>query len=271
LRKAFPAIGGKKMIFAGCDVGSTSGKVVIMKDGEIIAHSIVPRDPLSDVTANLAMEKALEGQNFTLKDIDMVVGTGYGRVDIPFAKKIVTEIACHGKGAFHANNNARTVIDIGGQDAKVIKIDNQGVVKDFVLNDKCAAGTGKFLETMARILEMKLEEMGEISLKAKEIVEISSQCSVFAESEVISLIAERKDPIDILAGINHSVANRLVSMLYRIGIEKEVVISGGVAKNIGVVRMIEDKIKTKIPEYTIDPQLYGALGAALFAQQETGG
>jgi len=259
------------MLVAGCDVGSTSGKVVILKDGEIVAHSIVPNHPLSDVTAKMAMEKALEGKDFTQDDIELIIGTGYGRIDIPFAKKIVTEIACHGKGAFFDNNKARTIIDIGGQDAKVIKVDDQGVVKDFVLNDKCAAGTGKFLETMARILEVKLEEMGEISLKAKEVVEISSQCSVFAESEVISLIAEKKDPIDILAGINHSVANRLVSMLYRIGIEEDVVISGGVAKNIGVVRMIEEKIKTKIPPYRIDPQLYGALGAALFAQQEVGG
>lgn len=256
------------MIVAGCDVGSTAGKAVILRDGQILSHGIVINDPLSDVTATSAMDKALQGTGLTLKDIQCVVGTGYGRVDIPFAQKIVTEIACHGKGAHWANNSSRTVIDIGGQDAKVIKVDGAGVVKDFVLNDKCAAGTGKFLETMSRILEVKLEEMGELSLKSQNVVEISSQCSVFAESEVISLIAEKKSLIDILAGIHHSVANRLVSMLYRIGIEEEVVISGGVAKNIGVVRMIEEKIKVKIPAFTIDPQLYGALGAALFAQQE---
>jgi predicted CoA-substrate-specific enzyme activase len=258
------------VLVAGCDVGSTSGKVVVLKDGAVIAHSIVPNEPLSDVTAKKAMDKALEGQGFNINDINLIYGTGYGKIDIPFAKKIITEIACHGKGAFWAHKDARTVVDIGGQDAKVIKVDDKGVVRDFVLNDKCAAGTGKFLETMARILEIRLEEMGEMSLKAKEIVEISSQCSVFAESEVISLIAERKELIDILAGINHSVANRLVSMVYRIGIEERVVISGGVAKNVGVVKMIEDKIKTKIPEYTHDPQLYGALGAALFAKQELG-
>ena len=256
------------VLVAGCDIGSTSGKVVVLRDGVIVAYSIVPNEPLSDETARKAIEKALEGQSFTLKDIELVYGTGYGRIDIPFAQKMITEIACHGKGAFWANNKARTVVDIGGQDAKVIKVDHNGVVRDFVLNDKCAAGTGKFLETMARTLEVRLEDMGAMSLKAKEVVEISSQCSVFAESEVISLIAERKDTIDILAGSNHSVANRLVSMLYRIGIEERVVISGGVAKNIGVVRMIEDKIKTKIPDYTLDPQIYGALGAALFAQQE---
>jgi predicted CoA-substrate-specific enzyme activase len=258
------------VLVAGCDVGSTSGKVVILKNGEVFSSSIVSNEPLSDVTAKKAMDKALEGKGVNSNDIALIYGTGYGRIDIPFAKKIITEIACHGKGAFWAYNDARTVVDIGGQDAKVIKIDAKGVVKDFVLNDKCAAGTGKFLETMARILEVELEKMGEISLKAKEIVEISSQCSVFAESEVVSLIAERKDMIDILAGINHSVANRLVSMLYRIGVEERVVISGGVAKNIGVVRVIEEKIKTKIPQYTFDPQLHGALGAALFAQQELG-
>ncbi|MFQ5903674.1 MAG: acyl-CoA dehydratase activase [Candidatus Binatia bacterium] len=258
------------MIVAGCDVGSIAGKVVILKDGEILSSSIVPNEPLSDVTANKAMEQALAGTGITRKDFQSVIGTGYGRIDIPFAQKIVTEIACHGKGAHWANNKARTVIDVGGQDAKVIKVDGEGVVKDFVLNDKCAAGTGKFLDTMCRILDVKLEEMGELSLNAQNPVEISSQCSVFAESEVVSLIAEKKNVIDILAGINHSVANRLISMLYRIGIEEDVVISGGVAKNIGVVRMIEEKIKVNIPAYTIDPQIYGALGAALFAQQESG-
>jgi predicted CoA-substrate-specific enzyme activase len=258
------------MIVAGCDVGSVSGKTVILRDGKIISSSVVPCDPLSDVTATQSLEKALEGTGISRSDIRCIVGTGYGRIDIPFAKKVVTEIACHGKGAHWANKNTRTVIDVGGQDAKVIKVDKDGVVKDFVLNDKCAAGTGKFLDTMCRVLNVNLEEIGAMSLKAKESVEISSQCSVFAESEVISLIAEKKDVIDILAGIHHSVANRLVSMLYRIGIEEEVVVSGGVAKNIGVVKMIEEKIKVKIPAFEIDPQLYGALGAALFAQQEAG-
>lgn len=258
------------MIVAGCDVGSTAGKVVILEDGKILSSSIVPNEPLSNVTANKALEKALAGTGLAQKDLRCIIGTGYGRIEIPFARKIVTEIACHGKGAHWANKQARTIIDVGGQDAKVIKVDGEGVVKDFVLNDKCAAGTGKFLETMCRILEVKLEEMGEMSLKAQSAVEISSQCSVFAESEVVSLICEKKSVVDILAGINHSVANRLISMLYRIGIEEAVVISGGVAKNIGVVRMIEDKIKVKIPAYTIDPQIYGALGAALFAQQEDG-
>lgn len=259
------------MIVAGCDVGSTTGKVVIFKDEQIIGTSIVPSVTVCEQTAINSMDVALkEAQlkhpGISLQDIEFCVGTGYGRVNIPFANKNITEISCHGRGAHWVNGTIRTVIDIGGQDCKVIKVDDTGTVKDFVMNDKCAAGTGRFLEAMCKILHIQITDLGPLSLEAKEILEVSSQCSVFAEAEIVSLMAEKKPNVDICAGINHSVANRLVSMLYRVGVEENVVISGGVSKNVGVVKMIEDKIGmqlTKSPD--VDPQLFGAVGAAIFA------
>src|SRR3990167_1990399 len=256
------------MIVAGCDVGSTTGKVVIMKDGEISGTSLIPSTTVCEQTARLAMDIALKEAGLTLENIEYCVGTGYGRVNIPFATKNITEISCHGKGAHWVNNNIRTVIDIGGQDCKVIRVDDTGTVKDFVMNDKCAAGTGRFLETMCKILHINIEDLGPLSLDGKEILEVSSQCSVFAEAEILSLMAEKKSKADICAGINNSVANRLVSMLYRVGVEEQVIISGGVSKNVGVVKMIEDKVGLKLaasPE--VDPQQFGAVGAALFAKR----
>jgi predicted CoA-substrate-specific enzyme activase len=256
------------MIIAGCDVGSTTGKVVIMKDSEIIGTSIIPSRTVCEQTAREAMDIALKEAGVTLDDIEYCVGTGYGRVNIPFATKNITEISCHGRGAHWVNNKVRTVIDIGGQDCKVIRVDDTGTVKDFVMNDKCAAGTGRFLEAMCKILHIEIDELGPSSLEGKEVLEVSSQCSVFAEAEIVSLMAEKKPNADICAGINNSVANRLVSMLYRVGVEEQVIISGGVSKNVGVVKMIEDKIGLKLatsPE--VDPQLFGAVGAALFAKR----
>jgi len=256
------------MIVAGCDVGSTTGKVLIMKDDEVIGTSIVPSTTVCEQTARNAMDIALKEAGISLEDIEYCVGTGYGRVNIPFANKNITEISCHGKGAHWVNNKIRTVIDIGGQDCKVIRVDETGTVKDFVMNDKCAAGTGRFLEAMCKILHIDIEELGPLSLEGKEVLEVSSQCSVFAEAEIVSLMAEKKPNADICAGINNSVANRIVSMLYRVGVEEEVIISGGVSKNIGVVKMIEDKIGLKLAtSSSVDPQLFGALGAALFAKR----
>jgi predicted CoA-substrate-specific enzyme activase len=254
------------MIVAGCDVGSTTGKVVILRDGKIIGGSIVPSLTVCEETANNALNDALKEAGISKDAIEFCVGTGYGRVNITFADKNITEISCHGRGAHWVNNSIRTVIDIGGQDCKVIKVDNTGTVKDFVMNDKCAAGTGRFLEAMCKILHVTINELGPLSLKAKEVLEVSSQCSVFAEAEIVSLMAERKANVDICAGINQSVANRLVSMLYRVGVEEGVVISGGVSKNVGVVKMIEDKIGLKLTSSPdVDPQLFGAVGAAIFA------
>jgi (R)-2-hydroxyacyl-CoA dehydratese activating ATPase len=256
------------MIIAGCDVGSTTGKVIIMEDNEITGTSIIPSGTVCEQTARNAMDIALKEAGITLENIEYCVGTGYGRVNIPFATKNITEISCHGRGAHWVNNKIHTVIDIGGQDCKVIRVDDTGTVKDFVMNDKCAAGTGRFLEAMCKILHIKIEDLGPLSLDGKEMLEVSSQCSVFAEAEIVSLMAEKKPNADICAGINNSVANRLVSMLYRVGMEEEIVISGGVSKNIGVVKMIEDKVGLKLySSPAVDPQLFGALGAALFAKR----
>jgi len=257
------------MIVAGCDVGSTTGKVIIMEDDEIIASSIVPATAISRKTADIALAEALKNTSISKEDIEYCVGTGYGRVNVSFAQKNITEISCHGVGAFWANPEIRTIIDIGGQDCKVIKIDENGVVKDFVMNDKCAAGTGRFLQDVCKALGITVEELGPISLKAdqRSSVKISSQCSVFAQSEVISLLKEKKSIEDIAAALNDSVASRLISMVHKVGLQEKVVLAGGVSKNIGVVKMLEEKLGITMVKIPYDPQLIGAIGAALFAKK----
>lgn len=257
------------MMVAGCDVGSTTGKVLIMDDETILSHSLVPSRVVCEDTAHDAMNSALEATGLTLEDIEYVVGTGYGRVNIPFAKKNITEISCHGRGAFWASPSIRTVIDIGGQDCKVIKIDSQGKVSEFVMNEKCAAGTGRFLEDTAMALGLAVEDLGPLSLKADSKAQVSAQCSVFAETEVVSLLADNRPLEDIVAGINDAVASRLAALVLRVGLEEEVVLSGGVSKNVGVVKFLEERLKVEFADVSqsVDPQLMGALGAAIFARQ----
>lgn len=258
------------MIVAGCDVGSRFGKVVIMKDGEILSHSIVRAVVASEDTSRIAMDKALEGLDISLGDVDFIVGTGYGKSNIPMAKEIVYELACIALGAHKINPKVRTVIDIGGLDAKVVKVDEKGGVKDFVLNDKCASGTGRFVEDIARVLEVTMEDMGPMALRSEKPAQISSQCSVFAKSEVVSLIAERVPPVDIAAGISEAISSRVASMVHRLAAEEEVMLSGGLAKNERVLRDLEAKIKVGLTRSSIDPQLVGALGAALHAARKAG-
>jgi predicted CoA-substrate-specific enzyme activase len=224
----------------------------------------VPTGPKAVESARKAFELALKDAGLKEDDIKRVVATGYGRVSIPFAEKTVTEITCHGKGAFFMDSTVRTVIDIGGQDSKVIRLDDEGNVIDFVMNDKCSAGTGRFLEVMARTLGVSIEEMGKVVEKAKEDITITSMCTVFAESEVISLIAQNKDQRDIIHALNKAVASKAVSLIERVGRKGSYMMTGGVAKNRGVVTAIEKKLGEKIlipPE----PQIIGALGAALIA------
>jgi predicted CoA-substrate-specific enzyme activase len=256
------------MIVAGCDVGSLTGKAVILKDGEIIAYSIVPTTPKPEKTAQNAMDGALEMGKLSLKKIDYIIGTGYGRIKIPFANSEVSELTCHGKGAHSFIPSIRTIIDVGGQDCKVIKVDKNGKILDFAMNDKCAAGTGRFLEVMAKTLELKLEELGPISLQSKNQAKITAQCSVFAETEVVSLMADGVEVADIVAGIHDSIASRIMSLVYRVGLEEDLTITGGVAKNIGVIAYLEKKMGIKPKELPIDPQLMGALGAALIAKEK---
>ncbi|MCD7865816.1 MAG: acyl-CoA dehydratase activase, partial [Clostridiales bacterium] len=193
----------------------------------------------------------------------LIVSTGYGRVSIPFADKNVTEISCHGKGAHFLNPAVRTILDIGGQDSKAIRLNEHGDVIDFVMNDKCAAGTGRFLEMMARTLEISIDELGPVSLLSKEDVEISSMCSVFAESEVISLIAQNKETADIAHGIHKAIAGKAISLLKRVGLKKDFMMTGGVAKNPGVVKVLEEQLGAALYIYE-QPEIVGALGAALF-------
>lgn len=257
------------MIVAGCDVGSLTGKAVILnKEGSILSYGIVPTTLKPEITARNAMDEALKKGNITLEDIEYIIGTGYGRVKIPFANKEVSELTCHGKGAHSCIPKVRTIIDVGGQDCKVIKVNKDGKILDFAMNDKCAAGTGRFLEVMAKTLELELEELGPISLQSRNQAKITAQCSVFAETEVVSLMAEGTEVADIVAGIHDTIASRIMTLVYRVGLEQAVTISGGVAKNIGVVAFLEKKMGLKTVKLPIDPQIIGALGAALLAKNE---
>jgi len=255
-------------VVCGCDVGSTTGKALIMKNGEVLGYSIIPCAVRPEVTAELALEEALQASGLTCRDdLDYMVGTGYGRVRIPFADENVSEITCHGIGAFHLNPADRTLIDIGGQDCKVIRISPKGKVVDFAMNDKCAAGTGRFFEGMARVLEISLTDISELSLSSSNPAQISSQCTVFAESEVITLLNEGVSIEDIAAGINEAIAARLSSLVRKVGLEEEVSVSGGCAKNQGLMHALEKKLGVDVKPMSMDPQIIGALGAALIARR----
>jgi predicted CoA-substrate-specific enzyme activase len=258
----------KDSVVCGCDVGSTTGKALIMKNGEVLGYSIIPCAVRPEVTAELALEEALQASGLTCRDdLDYMVGTGYGRVRIPFADENVSEITCHGIGAFHLNPADRTLIDIGGQDCKVIRISPKGKVVDFAMNDKCAAGTGRFFEGMARVLEISLTDISELSLSSNDPAQISSQCTVFAESEVITLLNEGVSIEDIAAGINEAIAARLSSLVRKVGLEEEVSVSGGCAKNQGLMHALEKKLGVEVKPLNMDPQIIGALGAALIARR----
>ena len=257
--------GSDTMYVMGIDSGSTSTNAVIMdRDRNIKAFAVVRTGAKSGQSAQKILEEVLEKAGLKRENISWIVSTGYGRVSIPFADENVTEISCHGRGAHYFNPNVRTILDIGGQDSKAIHLSSTGEVTDFVMNDKCAAGTGRFLEMIARSLEMEIGELGPAALQSTENIEITSMCSVFAESEVISLIAQNKEKADIANGVCHSIANKSYSLMKRVGLDPEFMMTGGVAKNPGVVRAVEEKIGAKLyicPE----PEIVGAVGAALYA------
>jgi predicted CoA-substrate-specific enzyme activase len=252
------------MITAGIDVGSISAKAALIQDGELIGGRVVLTGYNARNAGTAVFASLLEETGVPRERVERIVATGYGRNSVDFADKAVTEITCHAAGAHFQDPGVRSVIDIGGQDSKAIRLDEKGGVRDFAMNDKCAAGTGRFLEVMARALEVDLDAFGERSLAADKPAAISSLCTVFAESEVISLIARGEKRRNIIAGIHESVAARVVAMANRVGMEKEVMMTGGVAKNIGVVRAIESRIGDSllVPEHA---QLNGAIGAALLA------
>jgi bzd-type benzoyl-CoA reductase Q subunit len=257
-----------ELITAGVDVGSVSSQAVIVVDGEIYAFSSMRTGSDSPESARKAMNWALEETDLTQDKIGFVVGTGYGRVNVPFSNKAITEIACHARGAnFMYGPSVRTVLDMGGQDCKVIRCDERGKVTAFAMNDKCAAGTGRGMEVFADLLAIPIEDVGQLSFQVEEEPPpVSCTCVVFAKSEATALLREGWPKSQVLAAYCSAMAHRVVTLLEQVGIEKEFAITGGIAKNIGVVRRLEDEIGVRAMPSTIDTQIAGALGGALFAQ-----
>lgn len=256
------------MYYLGIDIGSSATKAVVLDEkGGIQATAAAP---LGAGTAGVErVLSALREQGIEEGSLGGIVATGYGRKRFAQAQGQISEISCHAKGARFLCPGAGTVIDVGGQDSKVIQLDKTGLVQQFVMNDKCAAGTGRFLDMMAHVTGLTLEDMSQLSRQAEEVVPISSTCAVFAESEVISQLAEGKALADVLAGVNASVARRVAGLALRLGVKPQVVMTGGVADNLGVVAALEQELGCEIliPDH---PQLVGALGAALFALERNG-
>lgn len=257
------------MITAGIDIGSVTTKVIILDGERVLGRTICPTGAHPKRAAQKMLEEALGQAGLLRVDIRYIVSTGYGRRSIEFGNRVITEISAAAKGVSYSGlspkERVRTVIDLGGQDSKVVSIDEEGKVVDFEMNDRCAAGTGRFLETMARVLEIALEDLGERSLKAEIPIQISSICTVFAETEVISLIAQGKSKEDIIAGIHDSIAERICGMVTRVGARKAISFIGGGARNLGVKKAIEDRLGVKIV-VPAQPQFVIALGAALIAR-----
>lgn len=257
----------EKFLVAGIDSGSTSTDVVIMNGNrEIVSSLIIPTGGGAALSAEKCLLEALEKCGKKREEIARIVTTGYGRNYIADGDESVTEITCHAKGAHYLLPSVRTIIDIGGQDSKAIRVDENGAVKNFLMNDKCAAGTGRFLEMMARTLGLSLEEMSSLGLDWKENVVISSMCTVFAESEVVSLVAQNKALPDIIHGLNNSVAAKVGALAARLGKEGDYILTGGVAKNKGIIKALEEKMNVKL-YICEEAQICGAIGAALFALQ----
>jgi predicted CoA-substrate-specific enzyme activase len=252
------------MIVAGCDVGSLTAKAVIMEEGKILSYEIIRAGTKPALSAQEVMDKTLQKAGISMEKIAWCVGTGYGRKQIPFANGVESEIACHGRGAVWSDPSVRTIVDIGGQDAKAIKVDAGGNVIRYLYNDKCASGTGRFLEIMADALGIDLDDLGELARNATDPVTLSNQCVVFAETEIISLVNEGRNVADIIAGLHRALANRAASMVGSIVAEAEVAMTGGVAKNAGMFLALEAALGVPVRRIE-NPQLNGAVGAALFA------
>lgn len=256
----------KDIYTLGIDIGSTASKCVILKNGTELAAKSLISVGAGTSGPQRAIEEVLLSANMTREQMDFVLATGYGRNSLPdIADKQMSELSCHARGAFYLFPNVRTVIDIGGQDVKVLHVENGNLV-NFQMNDKCAAGTGRFLDVMARVLEVKVQDLGPLSAQSTKRVAISSTCTVFAESEVISQLAQATDKRDIISGIHHSVAARVVGLAHRVGVQDDIVMTGGVAQNTGVVSALQQELGHEIHVSPLT-QYTGALGAALFAYQ----
>ena len=256
------------MIYAGCDVGSLTAEAVIIRDKKIIAGEIIQVRAGASASARQVMEKALEKAGLGYNDISLCYSTGYGRFSMDFAEKNISEISCHGMGAHYVDSSIRTIIDIGGQDCKVIAIDKEGLVLDFVMNDKCAAGTGRSLEILANAIDVDLDKLGPVSMKSKRPVRINNKCGIFMEQEVLWNLYKNKKIKDLALGINQAVAKRVAILAKKMKIRPGIALTGGVSKNIGVKAALEDILNINFTKLSLDPQLMGALGAAIYAMKE---
>ena len=250
---------------AGVDVGSTQTKAIVLNEArEIVGRALTDTGANVTMAAQKAFQQALDSASLSDSDVEYVIGTGYGRYKVTFGNKQITEISCHGRGAVHLFPKTHTVIDMGGQDSKAIRVSSEGEIVDFCMNDKCAAGTGRFLGAASVALGIPLAELGQTALKADKAVRISTTCTVFAESELLSWLGKGKKVEEILWGVHLSMASRSIGLLRRVGIEDEISFTGGVAKNIGMIQALEQGLGKKI-NVSPDSHFMGALGAALFA------
>lgn len=259
-------------LYAGCDVGSTTGKVVLINENDdILGWSVVrsARGPIA--TAKRAFSEAFANAQLPEDTpVAYCVSTGYGRTGLEdLAQEDISEISCHARGAFHVNPAVQTIVDIGGQDCKVISVNKKGRVVDFQMNDKCSAGTGRFFEVMTRVLDCTFEELSSSALLSTDPRQISKQCSVFAESEVISLVNANVPLCDITAGIHESIARRIQGMIFKVGLVPEMALTGGCARNPALIQALERILNLKIANLPVNPQIMGALGAALYAKEHS--
>lgn len=270
------------MLTMGIDIGSRSAQCVILEDGQLLTYGNIETGPESAKTAYAAVNAAIQRKgelwgahrlqmpdvkvdHLTLEDMDYIVATGYGRVVVPFAHGNVTEISCHARGAHWFVPGISTVLDMGGQDCKGIRVNERGEVTKFVMNDKCAGGTGRFMEIIAEVLKVPLNDVGGLSLESTEVIPFNTVCTVFAKSEAVALMKHGKSKADILAGLHEAISKRVVALLKRVGIEEKFTITGGIGKNAGVVKKIEEKLGGVKITHLAEPQIAGAVGAALFA------
>jgi (R)-2-hydroxyacyl-CoA dehydratese activating ATPase len=255
-------------MYVGIDVGSATTKGVLLdEDGKICSYAVIDGDSKPKESALQILEQILNSASISRKDCKAIVGTGYGRYSIDFVDKTYTELYCDCAGARYIDKVIRCIIDIGAQDSKVIKMDDSGGMVDFALNDKCAAGTGRFLETMARAMKVPLDDFADMSVKATKPCLINNTCTVFAESEVVSLVASGVDKADISGGLSKAIANRVGVMAQNMGIEREILFAGGVAKNNGVKKALQEKLGIEFYSSSFNPQILGAIGAAVMAKR----
>ncbi len=256
------------MIYAGCDLGTVTVKVVLIENSNILSHEFLPYKSLPKQAAVEVMETALAAADSTLENVEYCVATGFGKKAVSYAIEDAPEIVCLNRAVRFLMPEVRTVVDVGGQSIRAFNINDRGRIMDSTVNEKCAAGTGKFIEVMAKALELSLDQVSRLPFESKNPVSVTSQCGVFAESEVITYVNEGRDVADIVAGISHSVAGKAASLIRRISVDEQVAMVGGVAKNTGVVGYIEEDLDLKLAELDLDPQVFGALGAAIVAREK---